>query len=142
METVLRRAASVGANASNALFLMTWFKGSIDLENIHPLEGGFLRLKHRCDRRPGCSIEPVWRFYPRYYFEMAIKLVRWCALYLRLRRIYLRIRRDPRRTEYMDLAMTSITDEEVTREIFQTKAAQAYLGHQRRLAGARQGALA
>jgi hypothetical protein len=84
----------------------------------------------------------MWRFYPRYYFKMAIKLVRWCALYLRLRRIYLRIRRDPRRTEYMDLAMTSITDEEVTREIFQTKAAQAYLGHQRRLAGARQGAVA
>jgi len=38
--------------------------------------------------------------------------------------------------------MTSITNEEVTREIFQTKAAQAYLEHQRRLAGARQGAVA
>ena len=142
METVLRRVASAGANASNALFLMTWFKGSIDFENIHPLEGGFLRLKYRRDRRPGQSIEPVWRFYPRCYFEMGIKFVRWCALYLRLRRIYLRIRRDPRRMEYMDLAMTSITDEEVTREIFQTKAAQAYLGQQRRLADARQGAVA
>ena len=42
----------------------------------------------------------------------------------------------------MDVAMTSITDEEVTREIFQTKAAQAYLGQQRRLADARQGAVA
>ena len=142
METVLRRVASVGANASNALFLMTWFKGSIDFENIHPLEGGFLRLKYRRDRRPGWSIESVWRFYPRYYFEVAIKLVQWCKLYLRLRRIYLRIRRDPQRTEYMDLAMTSITDEEVNREIFQTKAAQAYLGQQRRLADARQGAVA
>ena len=142
METVLRRVASVGANASNALFLMTWFKGSIDFENIHPLEGGFLRLKYRRDRRPGQSIEPVWRFYPRCYFEMGIKFVRWCALYLRLRRTYLRIKRDPRRTGYMDLAMTSITDQEVTREIFQTKAAQAYLGQQRRLADARQGAVA
>jgi hypothetical protein len=106
------------------------------------LEGGFLRLKHRCDRRPGWSIEPMWRFYPRYYVGLAIKLVRWCTLYLRLRRLYLRIRRDPRRVEYMDLAMTFITDEEVTREIFQTKAAQAYLGQQRRLADARQGAVA
>jgi hypothetical protein len=84
------------------LFLMTWFKGSVDFENIHPLEGGFLRLKYRCDRRPGWSIEPMWRFYPRYYFEMAIKLVRWCGLYLHLRRIYLRIRRDPQRVEYTD----------------------------------------
>jgi radical SAM superfamily enzyme YgiQ (UPF0313 family) len=142
METVLRRVASVGANASNALFLMTWFKGSIDFENIHPLEGGFLRLKHRCDRRLGQSIEPMWRFYPRYYFDVAIKFVRWCALYLRLRGIYLRIRRDPRREQYTDLAMTSITEEEFAREIFQTEAAQGYLGQQRRLADARHGAAA
>ena len=45
IETVLRRVASSGANASNALFLITWFKGSIDYENIHPLESGFLRLQ-------------------------------------------------------------------------------------------------
>jgi hypothetical protein len=121
---------------------MTWFKGSIDFENIHPLEGGFLRLKYRRDRRPGRSVEPMWRFYPRYYFGLAIKLARWCTLYLRLRKIYLRIRRDPQRLQYTDLAMTSITDEEATREIFQTKAAQAYLGQQRRLADARRGALA
>jgi radical SAM superfamily enzyme YgiQ (UPF0313 family) len=142
METVLRRVASVGANASNALFLMTWFKGSIDLEDVHPLEGGFLRLKYRRDRRPGRSIEPVWRFYPRYYSEVAIKLARWSALYLRLRRIYLKIKRDPRRLEYTDLAMTSVTDGEAAREIFQTEAAQAYLGQQRRLADARQGTVA
>ena len=41
IETILRRVASVGANASNAPFLSTWFKGSIDLEKMHPLEGGF-----------------------------------------------------------------------------------------------------
>ena len=142
METVLRRVASVGANASNALFLMTWFKGSINLEGVHPLEGGFLRLKYRRDRRLGQSIEPIWRFYPHYYSEVAIKLARWCALYLRLRGIYLRIRRNPRRVEYTDFAMTSITEEEVAREIFQTEAAQGYLGQQRRLADARHGAAA
>jgi radical SAM superfamily enzyme YgiQ (UPF0313 family) len=60
IETVLRRVASVGANASNALFLMTWFKGSNDFEGVHPLEGGFLRLKFRRDRRPGHAIEPIW----------------------------------------------------------------------------------
>ena len=101
----------------------------------------WLYLNNMDRMRPGRSIEPLWRFYPRYYFEMTIKLVRWCGLYLRLRRIYLRISRDPQRVEYTDLAMTSITDEEVTREIFQTKAAQAYLGQQHRLANARQGAV-
>ena len=64
IETVLKRVASAGANASNALFLITWFKGSIDYENIHPLESGFLRRKFRRDRRPGFAVEPVWQFYP------------------------------------------------------------------------------
>ena len=31
------------ANASNALFLITWFIGSINIEHIHPLESGLLR---------------------------------------------------------------------------------------------------
>jgi Radical SAM superfamily len=142
IETVLRRVASVGANASNALFLMTWFKGSIDLEKIHPLEGGFLRRKFRRDRRPSRPIEPAWRFYPRYWSEAAVKLTRWCALYLRLRRIYLGIKRDPLRSKYTDLAMTPVTDEEDAREIFQTDAAQAYLGQERRMEKARHGVLA
>ncbi len=141
IEAVLRRVASVGANASNALFLITWFKGSIDFEGVHPLDAGFLRLKRRGDRRPGLAIEPAWRFYPRYYAETAIKLVRWGALYLRLRRIYLRIKHDPRRSEYTDLAMTPISDDETSREIFRTEAAQAYLGQERRLEKARHTAL-
>jgi radical SAM superfamily enzyme YgiQ (UPF0313 family) len=137
METILRRVASVGANASNALFLMTWFKGSIDFEKVHPLEGGFLRLKHRRDRRPSYPIEPIWRFYPRYYLEMASKIARWCALYFRLRRIYLRIKNDPRRIEYTDSAMTFSGEDEAAREIFQTDSARAYIRQQRHLANAR-----
>jgi len=137
METILRRVASVGANASNALFLMTWFKGSIDFEKVHPLEGGFLRLKHRRDRRPSYPIEPIWRFYPRYYLEMASKIARWCALYFRLRRIYLCIKNDPRRIEYTDSAMTFSGEDEAAREIFQTDSARAYIRQQRHLANAR-----
>jgi hypothetical protein len=45
IETVLRRVASVGANASNTLFPLTWFKGSIDFEKMHPLECGFSAMQ-------------------------------------------------------------------------------------------------
>src|ERR1700692_157035 len=90
----------------NALFLLTWFKGSIDYEKIHPLEGGFLRLKSRRDRRPGFAIEQVWPFYMKYFAETAVKLVQWGTLYLRLRLIYLRIKRDPRAGGFTDLAIT------------------------------------
>jgi hypothetical protein len=40
VETILRRVAATKANASNALFLISWFMGSINIEQIHPLEGG------------------------------------------------------------------------------------------------------
>jgi hypothetical protein len=138
--TILRRVAASRGNASNALFLITWFKGSIDFEKIHPLESGFLRLKFRRDRRSGLRREPVWQFYPRYFGETAIKLVKWAALYLRLRRIYLRIRRDPQRFAYTDVAMRILDDNETgALELFGTEAAQAYVSEQRRLQDLRDG---
>jgi hypothetical protein len=134
IETILRRVASSRANASNALFLITWFKGSIDFEHIHPLESGFLRLKSRRDRRPGFPIEPVWRFYPKYAVETVVKLARWAVLYLRLRRIYLSIMHNPRRFEYTDLAMTPVAENEAeTHELFRTDVAQAYVAQTKRI---------
>jgi radical SAM superfamily enzyme YgiQ (UPF0313 family) len=129
IETVLRRVAATPANAGNALFLITWFKGCIELEKIHPLEGGFLRFKSRRDRRPGMPIIPAWQFYPAYFLETATKLGRWAALYIKLRRIYLRIKHDPRRYEYADLALTPVTDDEIeTYDLFHPRAAQDYAG--------------
>jgi hypothetical protein len=134
VETILRRVAQTRANASNALFLITWFMGSINFEHIHPLESGLLRLKFRRDRRPGFAIEPIWSFYPKYFAEMASKLVRWTALYLKLRRVYLRIKADPNRFSYTDLAMTAVaTDEAETHELFNTDAARAYVAQTKRV---------
>jgi radical SAM superfamily enzyme YgiQ (UPF0313 family) len=143
IETILRRVAASGANASNALFLITWFKGSIDFEQIHPLESGFLRRKFRRDRRPNFEREPPWRFYPRYWTETAVKLTRWIALYLRLRRIYLRIKRDPHRFAYTDTALTAVADGDIQdQELFGTEAARAYVSNAQRLQTIREGALA
>jgi Radical SAM superfamily len=139
-ETVLRRVAVTKANASNALFLLTWFMGSINIEHIHPLEGGFFRLKFRRDRRPGLAREPLWAFYPKYAAEIAAKIVRWASLYITLRRIYLRIKHDPQRYAYTDLAMTPVADDDVaTHELFNTGAAQAYVAQARRIKEAQDG---
>ncbi len=43
--------------------------------------------------------------YPRYGLETITKLWRWAAIYIGLRRIYVRCRRDPQRHQYMDAAM-------------------------------------
>lgn len=68
-----------------------------------------------------------------------VKNARWVYTYLRLRRIYLRIKHDPKRYEYRDLAITPVTDDEGSRELFQNAAAQAYVDQERRLEKIRRG---
>jgi len=138
--TILKRVAASGGNASNALFLITWFKGSIDFERVHPLESGLLRLKSRRDRRPSLPLQPALSFYPRYWLGTAIKMVRWAALYLRLRRIYVKIKRDPAKRHYVDAATQPCADGDDALELFAGEAAQAYVGQQRRMLQIRQGA--
>jgi hypothetical protein len=119
METVLRRLTATRGRPGNAVLLLTWFKGCIDFEGVHPLEGGALRFKFRRDRRPGFPTLPAWRFYPLYLAETFAKLGRWLGLYLRLRLKWERIKRDPRRFEYTDLAVTPVQDDESeTRDLF------------------------
>jgi hypothetical protein len=119
METVLRRLTATRGRPGNAVLLLTWFKGCIDFEGVHPLEGGALRFKFRRDRRPGLPTVPAWRFYPAYVAETFAKLGRWLGLYLRLRLTWERIKRDPRRFEYTDLAVTPVQDDErETRDLF------------------------
>jgi len=140
---VIRRSIATGVNASNNLFMFTWFKGCMGIEGIHPIEGGFVRRKSRRDRRPGRPCEPIWRFYPMYLVETIWKLYRWIALYLRLRRIYKRVKRDPQRHNYMDAALSPVTDDEVeTLELFRTEAARDYVEQERRLEKIREGSAA
>jgi hypothetical protein len=141
VETIfLRRVASTKASPSNALFLLTWFMGSINIEHIHPLESGLLRLKYRRDRRPGLPIAPVWSFYPKYLAETAGKIIKLAALYFRLRRIYLRVKQDPQRYAYTDMAMTPVAaDKAETHELFGTDAARAFIAHAQHVKDAQEG---
>jgi radical SAM superfamily enzyme YgiQ (UPF0313 family) len=134
VETVLRRLVAMRGRATNAILLMTWFKGSIQIEGVHPLEAGLLRYKFRNDRRPGLPRVPAWRFYPTYIAETAGKLRRWLSTYLELRRIYVRIKRDPNRLAYTDLALTPVTDDELdTLELFHhSEAAETFVAMERR----------
>lgn len=131
--TILKRVAASGGNASNALFLITWFKGSIDFEKIHPLEAGFLRLKFRRDRRPTMPRESVFAFYPRYWTSTVSKLVKLGLLYLQLRKIYLQIKRDPNKHLYTDTALSTWTEEDGAHDLFDTDEARAFVGEQKRL---------
>ena len=136
--TIMRRSAALRAFGST-LFALTWFKGCLEIENVHPVEGGVLRMKSRRDRRPSLPMEPVWKFYPRYWAETASKILRWGYTYGRLRKIYLSIKHDPKRYDYVDAAITPVTDDEIeTHEMFKSAAAQAYVNQEQRLASIRE----
>jgi radical SAM superfamily enzyme YgiQ (UPF0313 family) len=140
IETVLRRAMATGTSPGKAVLFITWFKGCIGIEGVHPLEGGFLRRKARRSRRSGLPLESPLLFYPKYLAETFWKQVRWLSLYTRLYLIYREIKRDPRRHEYTDLALTPVMDDETEKmELFQSEVAQAYVGQQQRLARIRRG---
>ena len=128
IETVLRRAIATGTSPGKTMFFITWFKGCIGIEGIHPLEGGFLRMKHRKTRRSGLPLENPLIFYPKTFFETVWKQIRWISLYLRLRLIYRTVRNDPKKLEYMDLALEPVLENETeTRELFQSEAAHKYV---------------
>ena len=134
VETILRRAVATRASGGNTLFLVTWFKGCTQIENVHPLEGGFLRMKFRRDRRSDLPLEPAWAFYPKYWFETLVKQYRWVSMYLRLRWIYVAIKRDPDKHAYTDLALTEPKDDDVeTLEMFRNEKAQAFVSQRKRL---------
>ena len=143
IETILKRAMATGTSPGKAVLFISWFKGCIGIEGIHPLEGGFLRRKFRRDRRSALPLEPAVLFYPKYLVETLWKQVRWISLYTRLHRMYKRIERDPERQNYMDLALTPVLDDEIeTREMFQSSGAQAYVTRIQRVESLRRGAAA
>jgi radical SAM superfamily enzyme YgiQ (UPF0313 family) len=140
VETVLRRAAATNVSVGKTMFVLNWFIGSIRIEGIHPLEAGFVRLKHRRDRRPTLPIEPALTFYPRYIGELVSKQVRWLWLVKRTRKLYKSIRYGRDRYAYMDEALTPVSDHEADLGMFQTVEAKAYVAREKRLANVRAGA--
>ena len=70
-------------------------------------------------------------------------MARWAALYRRLRRTYLAIKKDPKRFKYMDLALTPVTDHDVDDlEMFHTPSAPAFVAQEQRRQHAREHAAA
>ena len=135
-ETILRRAEASRVSPGKLVFYLAWFKGGMLIEGVHPLEGGLLRLKFRRDRRNGLPLESPLLFYPKYYAEMTWKQIRWVSLYARFWLIFHKVRKDPKRLEYTDLALEPVTDHEEERELFQTDAAKSYLAKIERLKNA------
>ncbi|MBW2234413.1 MAG: radical SAM protein [Deltaproteobacteria bacterium] len=123
--TVMRRARGRGVSRRRTSLL--WFYSCVAFEKIHPLDGGFLRLRSRRERRPSLPLESRLIFYSRHAWRTFYNQARLLALVLKFRGVRKDIKRDPNYREYTDLALTPVEDPELAElELFtQSASAQA-----------------
>jgi hypothetical protein len=112
MKTLLRRAAATGVPIGNLAKYLLTFSTTDRLENVHPLQGGILRLKHPSERRPGLSRENPWFFWPRFGWETFVKHVILTGAIVRLLIWQTAIMYSPGARNYMDQALTPVSDDE------------------------------
>ena len=112
IKTLIRRAAAGGPNPSRVMLHIHQFHGTIKYQNIHPLQGGFLRRKVRTQRRPGMPQENPVTFYPLRVWETVSGLVPFALYYFKLRSICKKIKREPGRRSYTDKALVPVKDTE------------------------------
>jgi hypothetical protein len=109
IETVARRHGALpDGRPEKASQFLTEFKVLFEVENIHPLDGGIFRLKFRKDRRPGMPLEWPGLFHAKLAVEFVRKLGGYLASATRAAWIAIKVNRDPKRREYMDLALTPV----------------------------------
>jgi radical SAM superfamily enzyme YgiQ (UPF0313 family) len=113
IRTLLRRARASGIKTRKMAHMAVWFHGCSTIEGVHPLDGGFFRMKSRDERRPDLPVESVLRFYSRYGWEIATKHLRFLRLLVRLRWLARRLERDPEAENYRDDASPSGLSEDV-----------------------------
>jgi hypothetical protein len=111
LETVMRRAHATGSNPGNMLLLLLWFYACIRLENVDPLQGGYLRRKYRKDRRPALPIENPFVFYPRYFGNLLSKHITLAGLIVKYGLIRAKLKRDRTIRNYVDDALRPVEEE-------------------------------
>jgi radical SAM superfamily enzyme YgiQ (UPF0313 family) len=133
LERIMRRAGVTNISLSSLAGTLLHFSQFTATENIHPLQGGILRLKFRRDRRPDFAIEPVWIFYPRYLWNTGSKLLRFARAARHLYGLAKSIKADPRKKAYMDQALAPAVDDDLdSLELFnQNDAARNAVLHER-----------
>jgi radical SAM superfamily enzyme YgiQ (UPF0313 family) len=118
IETILRRAQAYEINIWRLAQIILWFAQSLAIEKVHPLQGGFVRLKTRHERRPGLPIVAAWKFYPQLTWEILVKHARVVVAAWRIFRIYRRVSASAH-IPYTDQAMTPVRDDDTQRlELF------------------------
>ena len=111
MQILLRRAAATGVPLHSLVKLLVNFATTVRLEDVHPLQGGILRLKRPSERRPGLPRESPWTFWPRVGWETLCKQAVIVGTVARLLALQFIVARGPAARSYMDQALMPVGDD-------------------------------
>jgi radical SAM superfamily enzyme YgiQ (UPF0313 family) len=136
IETVLRRAAATQVPMMSLAKVLMQFTTVMQLEKVHPLQSGLLRLMRPSERRPGLPRERASAFYARHLGNLIRRnasLVRTVWWILAAKR---RIERDPQRGAYLDQALIPVGEheEETYDHLTKTAGAKAAIDHLKKVA--------
>lgn len=107
IETIFRRRLADGErNVGKMISQMIWFRGSMFVEKVHPLQAGLFRRKHRSERRSSFPREGRIVFAWRRLREIGSSLFGMAVLYRKLCRIARKVEKDSSVKTYRDLALT------------------------------------
>jgi hypothetical protein len=135
MKTLLRRAAATGVPLGSLARLLARFAFTQELERLHPLQSGILRLKHPDERRPGVPRESAVLFWARYIWQTVRKHAIAVQKAIRLMLWVRAIARDPDARAYTDLSLTPPGDDDAALDLFtKTGGARAAVAHVKKVA--------
>jgi radical SAM superfamily enzyme YgiQ (UPF0313 family) len=112
LRTLLRRGAAAGMPMGSLVKALVAFATTVRLENVHPLQAGILRLKHRGERRPGMSREAAAPFWFRTVWQTVYNHAILIGTIARLFAWKMAIARDRNATAYTDRALAPVSDDD------------------------------
>ena len=131
MKTLLRRAAATGVPMGSLVKLLFTFATTDRLENVHPLQGGILRLKHPRSAGPACRARAPG-FSGRASCGRRSASTRSAGAIGDAPAVWkIAIARDPHARAYTDLALTPVRDDDdMTLDLLtKTTGARAAVAH-------------
>jgi radical SAM superfamily enzyme len=136
MATILRRAAATGIPLNSLIKALVPFATTAHIENVHPLQGGLLRLKRRSERRPGLPRENVAIFWLRFAWETLYKHLFLASTIGRLLLLKAAISHNRYAKAYRDQSLMPVADdEEITLDLLtKTTGASAAVAHLKKVA--------
>ena len=111
LKTLMRRGAATGLPLGSLVKVLVTFATTVRLENVHPLQGGLVRLKTPAERRPGLPREALVPFWLRFAWTTLAKhrIMIWTAA--RLLFIRMAIAADRRALSYTDQALMPVGED-------------------------------